>query len=476
MGKILFLVLLVSFSFILRTGAQNVLPLKVSADKRYLTDQRNTPFPILGRTAWFIISQPENGYGTFVENTLQHGYNSIEFAAITHWPIGNHAPFNGEGERPFIKRLNGEDWNGTLKYDSLQHGNDMPDLLSPNEKYWTFLDRFIAYCESKGMVIFMFPAYIGYEGQEQGWMKELVANGGDRCEAYGSWIAGRYRHHKNIVWMLLGDMGNLSPAQQTVEAALIKGLKRADGQSVQYTAESHSGENAADNVQFGHEMTINGVYTWELKTPVPYLGRKGYSHSPVMPAFLLEEPYDEEGPDGNNYNPNATQPVRRFQWWGWLSTIGGYISGNGYVWQFVDPVWQQHLNTQGATDMGRLNGFIKSLEWWTLVPSGLSGMKELVPDDANADTTAHYVASAAARDGSLLVAYIPPAHSGPVKIDMTAMRGNAYGYWFDPTSGSYRLVAGSPLKNSGVRELMPPGKNSRGENDWVLLLSLSPGR
>ena len=93
-------------------------------------------------------------------------------------------------------------------------------------------------------------------------------------------------------------------------------------------------------------MTLNGVYTWELKVPVPYLGRKGYSHEPPMPAFLLEEPYDEEGPDGNNYNPNATQPVRRFQCGGWLSTIGGYISGNGYVWPFVDPVWQEHLETQ----------------------------------------------------------------------------------------------------------------------------------
>ncbi len=32
------------------------------------------------------------------------------FAAITHWHMVNHAPFNGEGERSFIKLLNGEDW------------------------------------------------------------------------------------------------------------------------------------------------------------------------------------------------------------------------------------------------------------------------------------------------------------------------------------------------------------------------------
>ena len=83
--------------------AQVTFPLRISDDKRYLVDQANKPFPILGRTAWFIISQPEEGYKKFIENTLAHGHNAIEFAVITHWPTGNHAPFNGEGELPFLK-------------------------------------------------------------------------------------------------------------------------------------------------------------------------------------------------------------------------------------------------------------------------------------------------------------------------------------------------------------------------------------
>src|SRR6185437_12922567 len=102
--------------------------------------------------------------------------------------------------------------------------------------------------------------------------------------------------------------------------------------------------------------------------------------------FLLEEPYDEEGPDANDVNPNATQPVRRFQWWGWLSTIGGYMAGNGYIWPFKDSVWERHLNTQAALDMSRLNGFIRSVKWWTLVPSALAGMDGLIMDDDNRDT------------------------------------------------------------------------------------------
>jgi len=452
-------------------NAQVAFPLQVSNDKRFLVDQQNKPFPILGRTAWFIISQPEKGYQKFVENTLALGYNALEFAVITHWPTGNHAPSNGEGVLPFLNTLGGKEWDGRLKYNSIEA--EGPDFTTPNEKYWHFVDKFLAYCERKGLLVFMFPAYVGYNGEEQGWMKELVANGEEKSKAYGAWIATRYKSRKNIVWMLLGDMGKFNDEQKRAEQALIDGLKSVKDQgSIHYTAESHSGENAADNPYFGHEMTLNGVYTWELKVPVPYLSRKAYAHEPTMPAFLLEEPYDEEGPDGNNYNPNATQPVRRFQWWGWLSTIGGYISGNGYVWPFIDPVWEKHLDTQGSRDMKRLNEFIKSHEWWKLIPSGLGGMKNIVADPAkNSDTTATYVAAAAAHDGSLLIAYIPPGHAGRLQIDLSVLSKPGFASWFDPTNGKYTVLKKSPISNSGLSEFDVPGKNSAGESDWVLVIT-----
>jgi len=304
-------------------------------------------------------------------------------------------------------------------------------------------------------------------------MKELVANTPPNIEKYGAWIAARYKDRKNIVWMLMGDKGNYTGEQQLAEEALIKGLKSVTGQqSVHYTAESSSGENAADNIFFGQEMTLNASYTWELRVPVPYIARKAYAHEPVMPSFLLEEPYDEEGPDGNNYNPNATQPVRRFQWWGWLSTTGGYMAGNGYVWQFVDPIWQQHLNTQAAYDMERLNVFIKSINWWQLVPSGLNGMQVLIADSNNIDSSAGYVSAAAAKDGSLLVAYIPPAHTGNITVNMRPLNKNIFGYWVDPTSGHYALINDAPFSDTGNRVFTPPGVNSKGDKDWVLLLTV----
>jgi len=79
------------------------------------------------------------------------------------------------------------------------------------------------------------------------------------------------------------------------------------------------------------------------------------------------------------------------------------------------------------------------------------------------------VAAAAAPSGTLLVAYVPPAHSGPITVDMQAMSGATRARWFDPTSGAYTTI-GTGLANTGARTFTTPGSNSAGERDWVLVL------
>jgi hypothetical protein len=42
--------------------------------------------------------------------------------------------------------------------------------------------------------------------------------------------------------------------------------------------------------------------------------------------------------------------------------------------------------------------------------------------------------------------------------------------WFDPTTGVYQSISGSPFANSGSRQFTAPGNNSGGNQDWVLVL------
>lgn len=459
--------------------AAPVFPVKYSANKRYLVDQNNVPFPILGRTAWFITSLSDADYRFFIDDTAARGYTAIEFHVINHDPRGNNPPFSGNGEKPFLKRLDGGAWSGALTYGdgNINITSEAPDLTTPNTNYWNHVDALLAYAESKGLLVFIFPAYVGFNGGNQGYMQELVANGPTRTQTYGAWIATRYKNQKNLVWMMGGDMGTpphaFNSAQTSVESALLNGLKSVSGQqSIYYSAEWDSDSISTDQASLGSSMTLNGVYSWT--GAVSSHGRRAYAYGSVRPAFLLEEPYDQEGPgpDGNGVNPNAIQPVRRFQWWGWLSTIGGYISGNGYVWPFPST-WKSHLDTQGTRDMTRLNALIQSIEWYKLVPSGLGGMRTLVTAGGSSPTNADYVAAAATPDGKLLVAYIPPAHNGSITVDMGAMSSLSRARWFDPTSAAYTDI-GAGLTNSGTRNFTPPGNNSVGQKDWVLVLDRGP--
>jgi len=447
--------------------AAPTFPVRYSPDKHYLMDQNGAPFPILGRTSWFIVSLSTTDYRIYIDDTAARGYNSIEFHVINHDPRGAHPPFDGNGNSPFLMRISGASWNGSLAYRNIN--SEAPDFTTPNEAYWRSVDSILAYCDAKGIVVFMFPAYVGAGGREQGWMRELVANGPTRTQSYGSWIANRYKKQKNIIWMMGGDMGTGSypfdPAQTAVENALLTGIKSVPGQhSTQFSAEWTSESVVTDQTTFGTSMTLNGAYSWS--GDVNTQGRRAYGS---MPAFLLEEPYDQEGHDGSNVNPSATQPVRRFQWWGWLSTIAGYISGNGYVWPFQPLNWRSHLDTPQTRDMARLNEFIKSVNWFMLVPSGLAGMRTIITGGNSSPASDTYIAASATLDGTLLIAYNPPARTGSFSVNMTVMSGVTRARWFDPTKATY-TDAGSGLINTGSRSFTPPGKNGVGENDWVLVL------
>jgi len=457
-----------------RVGRRTVaFPLKASANRRYLVDQHDVPFPIMGRTAWSLIAVPAADAELFLDDTLSRGFDAIELMIPSGHVDTNHPPRNARGELPFVKRLDGLAWNGALEYNRL--ATEAPDFTTWNEPYWASVDRLLAACEARGLLVLLFPAYVGQD-QEQGWMEEITANGGARMQAYGAFVAGRYRRHRNIVWMLGGDMGKFGPRQTAAESGLLAGIESAAGPPpIHFSAEWSGDMNGVEQKPFGASMTLNSAYSWGN---VIGASRRAFGQQATMPAFLLEEPYDQEGPDGNSVAKQyATQPVRRYEWWGWLSTIGGYVAGNGYVWPFKTG-WKEHLNTPGVRDLARLNAFMQSIPWHTLRPSGMGGATTLITgglgtfDRPSKDAwNDDYVAAAITADGRLLLAYVPPKHAGPITVDLSAMRGPAQAQWFDPTTASYTAVAGSPFANTGPQEFTPPaGTHADGATDWLLVL------
>ncbi len=51
------------------------------------------------------------------------------------------------------------------------------DFSTPNEKYFAHADWVIRKAAEKGIQVFLAPVYLGYIGTNEGWVKEVLANG-----------------------------------------------------------------------------------------------------------------------------------------------------------------------------------------------------------------------------------------------------------------------------------------------------------
>lgn len=76
--------------------------------------------------------------------------------------------------------------------------------------------------------------------------------------------------------------------------------------------------------------------------------------------------------------------------------------------------------------------------------------------------------AAATLNGTLLVAYVPPDHTGLIEIDMMVMSGQTRARWLNPASAEYTLIG--TFSNIAPHRFTPPEDNGTGFKDWVLLL------
>src|SRR5215472_6295442 len=233
-------------------------PISVHPSGRYLVDADGVPFPIFGMTAWSAaVNLSPTDAAAFIRDRTGKGFNSVNVNLIEHRFTSSKPPANYNHALPFLKRLDGDAYtgspNGTTTptpagfapdpYARARFGiwfgartvvKAAPDFTTPNEAYWQAIDSFLLRCEQNGLLVFAFPAYLGYHGEEEGWMDEMLANGPDRMRSYGSRIAARYKSRKNIVWVLGGDLypsASGNPSQEEVVNALYLGLSSVSGQA-----------------------------------------------------------------------------------------------------------------------------------------------------------------------------------------------------------------------------------------------------
>jgi len=413
-------------------------PLKIGTNKRYLVDQNNVPFLLQGDAAWsLIVALTKAETEQYLKNRRQKGFNTILVNLIEH-KFCKNPPKNAYGEEPFTKP---------------------GDFSSPNEKYFAHVDYVVKKAAEHGIQVVLAPIYLGYEGTDEGWIKEVMASSLEKCLEYGSYLGKRYEEFDNIIWHMGADF---NPGIYTEHIDIIAlGIKEHDKRHL-FTAQCAPEFSAVDVFSGGGWLDINTTYTYSI---VHQKCLTDYNRTPVLPYLLIESTYEGEN------NASEVQ-IRRQACWAVLCGGFGHVFGNWPTWAFggkesldnkhhrrLGADWKAALDSPGATSLMHWGRLFRSRAWYELVPDqkheiAMRGLGEFRGLD--------YLSAARTRDGGTIIAYTPTCRT--ITVDMSKLSGSkAVAWWYDPRTG--KAISAGEFQTAGLEELIPPG-----EGDWVLVL------
>ena len=182
-------------------GSTAVYPLKVSANGRYLVDQKNVPFLIVGDTPQGLMGRLTEAQAEFYFADRQaHGFNTlgwIDVACAGSDYRDNKAGSTPDGIRPFTGFVSG--------------GKDFAhyDLTKPNEAYFARLDHVVTLAAKHGLLAFIDPI------ETIGWLPTLRNNGLASAYSYGQYLGRRYKRFANVAWLNGNDFRRRSGPTST---------------------------------------------------------------------------------------------------------------------------------------------------------------------------------------------------------------------------------------------------------------------
>jgi hypothetical protein len=442
------------------SGPTAAFPLKISGNKRYVTDQNNAPFLILGDSPQSLVANVSLADTASYFSTRQsQGFNCawIQLLCI--------------------------DYTGGRKdgrtYDGLAPFTTAWDFSTPNPAYWSRVDAIVNLAATYGICCFLDLADTG------GLIDTITANGPSKCFNYGVFLGNRYKSFPNIVWLNGNDYdqrgkGKASDASVQAIALGVKSVDTNHFQTVEVSPYPYPAGIAGDYRTVGGTtlesvttwndspwsaiISMNMVYSWVTQYDALL---RAYNDAPTMPTFLGEAEYEGE----SVVYMGSPRELRLQEWWAATCGTAGQFYGSP-TWYFPRNWRSKWLKTPGITQLGYLRSFLNAIPWHNLVPeqthsvlaAGL-GTYTTTGDPAKSD----YATCAWVPDGSLAVVFMPTKRT--VTVAMSKFSGPVTAQWYDPTSGKFAKIAGSPFVNTGDGQFTPAGKNAGGDSDWVLLLT-----
>jgi hypothetical protein len=420
-------------------------PVAVSQDRRYLVDEAGSPYLIVGDSPWSLstnLSVSDMDY--YFADRQAKGFNTALVGLLVSTYIGGREDLSTyDGLRPFT--------SGT---------GASSDLSTPNSAYWARMDTMVKVAEKHGITLMLVPVETGVL------IPLLQHNGLSKDFAYGAFLGSRYKDSPNVIWISGNDYWATNWGNDPYVVAVARGIRSTDPHHIQ-TVELDVETSSVDNSNWVSLINLNAVYTY---TPTYDRMLKAYDDPHRFPLFMAEANYEFENNTGGPATTDET--LRRQEYWAMTSGAGGQLYGNCYTWRLPSD-WKSHLDTKAVRELGYVTSLYVSLPWHKLIPDRghtlvTAGYGECPSDGDVLESTCATAAST--DDGRLAVVYTPAIKS--LTVDLARFEGPVTARWYDPTTGIFTPVAGSPFAGRSTHDFSPSGNNAAGDGDWVLVLQV----
>lgn len=400
--------------------------LRVSENGTYLEHENGKPFFWMGDTGWLLpekLDQSEAAY--YLQGARDAGFNVVQVQTINGVPAMN---VYGQYSHP-------DGW----------------DFSKINKKgvygYWDHMDYIIKQAEKNGIYIAMVPIWGGLV--KAGLMSVKDA------QAYGKFLAERYKDSPNIIWFMGGDVkGDINPDQWNAMAHAIKSIDKNHLMSYHPFGRTSSTKwfHNADWLDFNMFQSGHRRYDQIRGDGDPaeaavaednwrYV-EEGLSRTPRKPIFDAEPSY-EEIPQGLH---DPSQPwwkapdVRRYAYWSVFAGSFGHTYGHNSIMQMLKPgqlpaygakkTWIEAMKDPGYNQMKHLKNLMLAFPFF-----------ERVPDQSiiAGENGKRYERLAATRGNDYLLVY--NYTNRPMEIDLTKISGAKKNvWWYSPVDGSLRYA------------------------------------
>jgi hypothetical protein len=440
-------------------------PLEVSADGRYLVDQRSRPWRIQADAGWLMSTQATpDEVDEYLTTRRAQGFNAFYLHAMVHpdgYDAAPQAPDNFRGDPPFASPGDFSTAGGS----------------EASERYWAWIDWIIDRAAAHNMAVMLAYTYLGVDGGDQGWYQEVLDQPSRRAlYRWGRWLGSRYKDKPNIIWFGLGDFTPPKGSEGATRVREIARGIRAGGARQLLMAEPSPPDGIPGEVPgFGRVVDLNSFYGYgpEGEGQVYETADRAWGISPRKPAWMQEGTYEAE--DNTGHFSGEPWETRRGRFW---SVLAGGTAGDGFgsrdAWQWRDL--PASLSTPGSDYSTYAFDLFASLPWWKLQPSGRAGGLDgttLITGGQGGWGDLDYITSALTDDHDWLLAYVPVTQGGArtFRVHMGALSGPVRARWFDPATGAYLAISdGYEFASEGKRTFTTPGQRGDGTDDWLLVL------